>query len=29
MHVGAALYHYIIRGDNVLARMIPGLMRKA
>lgn len=28
MHVGAALYHYVIRGDNVLARMLPGLMRK-
>lgn len=29
VHVGAALYHYVIRGDNVLARMIPGLMRKS
>jgi len=28
MHVAAALYHYLIRGDNVLARMIPRLMRK-
>ncbi|MGD9784123.1 MAG: cytochrome b [Hyphomicrobiaceae bacterium] len=28
VHVGAALYHFLIRGDNVLARMIPGLMRK-
>lgn len=28
MHIGAALYHYAIRGDNVLARMLPGLMRK-
>ncbi len=27
MHIGAALYHHIIRGDNVLARMIPGLLR--
>lgn len=27
MHVGAALYHYLIRRDNVLARMLPGLMR--
>lgn len=27
MHVGAALYHYLIRKDNVLARMIPRLMR--
>jgi cytochrome b561 len=25
MHVGAALYHYFIRGDGVLARMLPGL----
>jgi len=23
----AALYHYIIRKDNVMARMIPRLMR--
>lgn len=29
MHVGAALYHYLIRRDNVLARMLPGLMRKS
>ena len=28
MHVGAALYHYLIRKDNVLARMIPRLLRK-
>lgn len=28
MHIGAALYHHIIRGDNVLARMMPGLLRK-
>ncbi len=28
IHVGAALYHHVIRGDNVLARMIPGLLRK-
>ncbi len=27
MHVAAALYHYILRKDNVLARMIPRLMR--
>lgn len=27
VHVSAALYHYLIRKDNVLARMIPGLMR--
>ena len=28
MHIGAALFHHIIRGDNVLARMMPGLLRK-
>ena len=28
MHVGAALYHYVIRKDNVLGRMIPRLLRK-
>ncbi len=28
VHIGAALYHYLIRGDNVLGRMIPGLLRK-
>lgn len=28
MHVAAALYHHFIRGDNVLARMIPGLLRR-
>ncbi len=27
IHVAAALYHYLIRKDNVLARMIPRLMR--
>jgi cytochrome b561 len=27
MHVGAALFHYLIRKDNVLARMIPRLLR--
>ena len=27
MHVGAALFHYIIRKDNVLGRMIPRLLR--
>ena len=27
VHIAAALYHYFIRGDNVLARMIPRLMR--
>jgi len=25
MHVGAAMYHHVIRGDNVLRRMLPGL----
>lgn len=24
-HVGAAIYHHVIRGDNVLRRMLPGL----
>ena len=28
MHVGAALYHYVIRKDNVLGRMIPRLLRR-
>ncbi len=28
MHVGAALYHYLIRRDNVLGRMIPRLLRR-
>jgi cytochrome b561 len=28
MHVGAALYHYVIRKDNVLGRMIPKLLRR-
>ena len=28
MHVGAALYHYLIRKDNVLGRMIPRLLRR-
>lgn len=27
VHVAAALYHYLIRKDNVLARMIPRLLR--
>ncbi|MCB1506726.1 MAG: cytochrome b [Hyphomicrobiaceae bacterium] len=27
VHVGAALYHHLLRKDNVLARMIPRLMR--
>ncbi len=25
MHVGAALYHHVIRGDDTLRRMLPGL----
>lgn len=24
MHIGAALYHHFVRGDNVLLRMLPG-----
>ena len=28
MHIAAALYHHTARGDNVLARMLPGLLRK-
>jgi cytochrome b561 len=28
LHVGAALYHYVIRKDNVLGRMIPRLLRR-
>jgi len=28
LHVAAALYHYILRRDNVLGRMIPGLLRQ-
>ena len=28
MHVAAALYHYLIRKDNVLGRMIPRLLRR-
>lgn len=28
MHVGAALFHYVIRRDNVLGRMIPRLLRR-
>jgi hypothetical protein len=27
LHVGAALYHYFIRKDNVLGRMVPRLLR--
>lgn len=28
IHVAAALFHYFVRKDNVLARMIPGLLRR-
>jgi cytochrome b561 len=28
LHVGAALYHYVIRKDNVLGRMIPRMLRQ-
>lgn len=28
IHVGAALFHHLIRKDNVLARMIPSLLRR-
>ena len=28
MHVGAALYHYLIRRDGVLARMLPAVGRR-
>lgn len=28
MHVGAALYHFVIRQDNVLGRMLPGALRR-
>jgi cytochrome b561 len=28
MHVAAALYHHLVRKDNVLARMIPSLLRR-
>ena len=28
MHVGAALYHYVVRKDGVLLRMLPGLPRR-
>ena len=28
LHVAAALYHYLIRKDNVLGRMIPRLLRQ-
>jgi cytochrome b561 len=28
MHIGAGLYHHILRGDNVLRRMLPSLKQK-
>ncbi|MCH9806152.1 MAG: cytochrome b [Alphaproteobacteria bacterium] len=28
MHIGAAMFHNIIRKDNVLGRMLPGALRK-
>jgi cytochrome b561 len=28
VHVAAALFHYFVRRDNVLGRMIPGLLRR-
>ena len=28
MHVGAAIFHYVIRKDGVLNRMWPGLPRR-
>jgi len=28
LHVAAALYHYLIRRDNVLGRMLPSLLRR-
>jgi cytochrome b561 len=28
LHVAAALYHYVVRKDNVLGRMIPRLLRR-
>ena len=28
LHVSAALYHYVVRKDNVLGRMIPRLLRR-
>jgi cytochrome b561 len=28
IHVAAALFHYFVRKDNVLARMLPGLLRR-
>ena len=28
VHVAAAIYHYTVRKDNVLARMLPGLLKR-
>jgi cytochrome b561 len=28
MHVAAALFHHLVRKDNVLARMLPSLLRR-
>ncbi|MGE0313611.1 MAG: cytochrome b [Lautropia sp.] len=28
LHVGAALFHYVVRKDDVLGRMLPGLLRR-
>jgi cytochrome b561 len=28
VHVAAALFHYFVRKDNVLGRMLPGLLRR-
>lgn len=28
IHVGAALFHHVVRKDNVLARMLPSLLRR-
>ena len=29
LHVAAALYHYVVRKDDVLGRMIPRLLRRS
>jgi cytochrome b561 len=28
LHVAAALYHYVVRQDNVMGRMLPGALRR-
>jgi cytochrome b561 len=28
VHIAAALFHYFVRRDNVLGRMIPTLLRR-